>query len=320
MKISRIATGLAAGLFAVSGLAASPAQAATPPPLPVPYSFLPSAVLAGLGIDADAPGSNDWTCKPSAAHPRPVVLVHGLVGNKATNWQTFSPLLKNNGYCVFALTYGQSTLASAPYDQVFGGLGPMEKSAEQLKVFVARVLAATGASKVDILGHSEGTVMPNYYAKFLGGAQYINRYVSIAPIWHGTDPAGLATLASIGNPFGITPIVLSAINPYLASGPQLLAGSDFIAKLRSGGTPKVPGIEYTNIVTRYDELVVPYTSGIEPGMTNYTVQDFCPADLSEHFQVVADPVAAQLVLNALDPSTAKTVPCKLVLPLIGSLL
>lgn len=319
MNIRRIAVALTASLLTVTGMATAPAQAASQP-LPVPYSFLPSAVVAGLGIDADPPGANDWTCKPSAAHPRPVVLVHGLVGNKSTNWQTFSPLLKNNGYCVFALTYGQSALAPAPYDQVFGGLGPMEKSAEQLKAFVTRVLAATGASKVDILGHSEGTVMPTYYAKFLGGAKFINRYVSIAPIWHGTDPAALATLASIGNPFGITPILLGAITPVLASGPQLLAGSDFINKLRSGGTPKVAGIEYTNIVTRYDELVVPYTSGIEPGMTNYTVQDYCPTDLSEHFQIVADPVAAQLVLNALDPSSSKPVPCKLVLPLIGSLL
>ena len=73
----------------LGGVASSPARAAQQP-LPVPYSFLPSAVVAGLGIDADPPGANDWSCKPSAAHPRPVVLVHGLIGNKATNWQTYA--------------------------------------------------------------------------------------------------------------------------------------------------------------------------------------------------------------------------------------
>jgi triacylglycerol lipase len=99
---------------------------------------------------------------------------------------------------------------------------------------------------------------------------------------------------------------------------ELLSDSAFIAKLRSGGTPAVPGVAYTNIVTRYDELVQPYTSGIQSGMTNYTVQDYCPLDLTEHFQIAADPVAAGLVLNALDPAHPRPVPFTLALPLVGS--
>ena len=47
------------------------------------------------GSDTDAPGTNDWSCKPTAAHPEPVVLVHGTFGNKSTNWQTYGPLLAN---------------------------------------------------------------------------------------------------------------------------------------------------------------------------------------------------------------------------------
>ncbi|KQY58618.1 lipase [Aeromicrobium sp. Root495] len=317
MRLARLlapALGLA---LAASALGGAPAQAA-PAPLPVPYTFLTSAVIAGLGIDADPPGANNWACKPSAKHPNPVVLVHGLTGSKATNWQTFSPLLANEGYCVFALTYGQIKGVTPPYDQVFGGFGPMEESAAQLSTFVDKVRASTGATKVDILGHSEGTVVPNYYAKFLGGGPKIDKYVSIAPIWHGTDLAALGTLSLIGTPFGVTPIINAALKPYFAAGPQLLKNSDFIAKMRSGGGPIVPGITYTNIVTRYDELVTPYTSGIEPGMKNYTVQDYCALDLSEHFQIVADPVAAALVLNALDPKNPRPVPCRLVLPFVGT--
>jgi triacylglycerol lipase len=289
------------------------AHAAT---LPVPYTFLTSAVLAGLQPNADAPGTNDWTCKPTAAHPRPVVLVHGLMGNRATNWQTYGPLLKNNGYCVFALTYGVNELEPVP---AFGGLNPIEQSAAELKVFIARVLAATGAKQVDIVGHSEGTVMPNYYAKFLGGGPTIKRYVAIAPLWHGTNPAGLATLYTAGTPFGVSPAVAKALQPFFASGPQLLTGSAFWQKMRTGGTPAVPGIEYTNIITKYDELVQPYTSGIEPGMRNVVVQDLCRLDYAEHFQIVADPVAAQVVLNTLDPEHPKPVPCRLVLPFVGGL-
>jgi triacylglycerol lipase len=303
------------GVLVLVLLGAAPARAADQ--LPVPHDFLSSAVLAGLHPDADPPGANDWTCRPSAAHPEPVVLVHGLTGNKNTNWQTYAPLLKDNGYCVYALTYGQSAAAPAPFADSFGGFTRMEDSAAQLRTFVARVLAQTGAAKVDILGHSEGTVMPDYYAKFLGGADFIDKYVSLAPIWHGTNVAGEATTYQLAKAFGFSGTVDQLFAPYFASGPELLAGSDFYAKLRSGGTPAVPGVHYTNIVTEYDELVVPYTSGIQSGMTNYRVQDYCPTDFSDHFEIAADPVAAQLVLNTLDPAHQRAVPCRVVLPVEG---
>ena len=306
---------LVAGAFPGSASAAEPEE-----PLPVPYAFLTSAVLAGLQIDADPPGANDWNCQPSADHPEPVVLVHGLSGNKATNWPTYAPLLHNEGYCVFALTYGTSDQAPEQFRSVFGGFTAIEESAEELKAFVSEVLAATGAAKVDILGHSEGTVMPAYYAKFLGGDQFIDDYVSLAPLWHGTNVAGLATLSQLGTPYGFTPAMFALFEGSFASGSQLLTGSEFFTKLRSGGTPAVPGITYTNIVTKYDELVVPYTSGIEPGMSNHVVQKYCVLDLGEHFAIASDPVAAQLVLNALDPANAKRPPCRAVLPFQGSLL
>jgi triacylglycerol lipase len=55
------------------------------------------------------------------------------------------------------------------------------------------VLAATGARKVDILGHSDGTLMPAHNVRFLGGAAKVDRYVALTPLWAGTDLAGLAT-------------------------------------------------------------------------------------------------------------------------------
>ena len=111
---------------------------------------------------ASPPGANDWSCRPSARHPRPVVLVHGTFADMSDSWQALSPLLRNHGYCVFALNYGASDGSDA-----FGiyATGDIAQSAAQLSDFVDRVLAATGADAVDLVGHSQGGMMPRYYLK-----------------------------------------------------------------------------------------------------------------------------------------------------------
>ena len=229
------------------------------------------------------------------------------MGNRSTNWQTYAPLLANEGYCVFSLTYGQKPV---PGNEVFGGLQAMQKSAEELKAFVARVLQATGAREVDLVGHSEGTLMPNYYVKFLGGAAQVKRYVSIAPLWHGTLAAAPASIAAAagGDPEATTPICTACA--------QFAPDSKFMRKMRAGGVV-VPGVQYTNIVTRYDQLVLPYTSGIQKGMKNFVLQDGCEVNFSEHFQIVSDRRASVIVLNALDPAVSRELPCEPVAPFVG---
>ncbi len=133
---------------------------------------------------AAAQGRQRLACTPTAAHPRPVVLVHGLGANMGMNWSYLSPKLKERGYCVFALTYGLHPLA-APFGAP-GGTIPIQDSAKELKTFVDRVLRETGAAEVDLVGHSEGTFMPQYYLKFLGGAAVVKRYVAWTPLYDGT--------------------------------------------------------------------------------------------------------------------------------------
>lgn len=151
-------------------------------------TILPATTTA-QAADAPSRGWNDYSCKPSAAHPRPVVLVHGTFANSVDNWLGLAPYLKNRGYCVFSLDYGQ--LPGVP---LVHGLGPVDKSAEQLKTYVDKVLAATGAAKTDLVGHSQGGMMPRYYLKFLGGAAKVNALVGIAPSNHGTTLAGFTHL------------------------------------------------------------------------------------------------------------------------------
>ncbi|WP_026534171.1 esterase/lipase family protein [Arthrobacter sp. H14] len=266
-------------------------------------SFKPSALIATLAfaaasltgvapaaadtLEISPPGANDWSCQPSAEHPNPVVLVPGTFESMAKNWSTLSPHLKNEGYCVFALNYGETNGIYAT--------GPVAESAQELAVYVDEVLAATGAKKVDIVGHSQGGMMPRYYMGFLGGAKEVNHLVGIAPSNHGTE--GLIT----PTPENV-PLETSDSNPLCQACADQQAGSPFLTKLNSIGDI-VNGPSYTVIATIYDEVVTPYRSqflaGPDRRATNITIQDKCPADLVEHDQAPNDPVVHQLVAHAL---------------------
>ena len=52
------------------------------------------------------------------------------------------------------------------------------------------MLAGTGASKVDIVGWSQGGMMPRYYINNLGGASKVNMLVGFAPSNFGTTWTG----------------------------------------------------------------------------------------------------------------------------------
>lgn len=312
----------AVGLVALTAgliVGSVPAGATTSPSYPVPYTFTADILAAPNGPNTPPPGANNWSCRPSRAHPNPVILVHGLTANETDNWQTFGPLLADNGYCVFSLTYGNDLSTSPPFDDI-GGLIPMEQSAEVLSTFVNQVLAATGASKVDILGHSEGATMPYWYIKFDGGASKVARMVGLAPVVHGTDDAiGPAVIQELVTAFGGSPSEAQAAELQCQSCPEFAPTSSFIQQLDAGGIA-VRGVVYTQIMTEYDELVVPYTNGmvVAPHSTNIVLQNQCVLDFADHVALAADPVAAQDVLNALDPATARPVPCVPVAPVISS--
>jgi triacylglycerol esterase/lipase EstA (alpha/beta hydrolase family) len=180
---------LAAAVIA-GGSYAAPASAAT---LPVVFSGTAALANATLRPDTAPAGSNDWSCAPSAAHPRPVVLVHGTVENMTYNWYSLAPLLADEGYCVFAFNYGQlsGVHVGLPGSARTGGVAPVTDSAHELAAFVDRVRDATGSAEVDIVGHSQGGMMPRYYLRFLGGAAKVNHLVALAPSNHGTTVDGI---------------------------------------------------------------------------------------------------------------------------------
>ncbi|MEU7789183.1 lipase [Amycolatopsis sp. NPDC049159] len=263
-----------------------------------------TAVVAAVTLGVAAPavaeaapssGWNDWGCRPSATHPQPVVLVHGLGANDTVNWFFHAPKIAAQGYCVFSLTYGTGILPGV------GGLASMRDSAGQLGRFVDKVRTTTGAAKVDIVGHSEGSTMPAYYLKYGGGAAKVANFVGFGANYRGTTLGGLDALAKalLTTVPGLDLVLKTACGACK----EYLAPSAFLDDLARGGV-HVAGPAYTSIVSKYDEVVTPYTSGIlnEPGAKDVVLQDFCASDASGHLSQAIDPNVTGLILHALDAS------------------
>ncbi|MFH8408826.1 esterase/lipase family protein [Streptomyces sp. NPDC018019] len=278
---------------------ATRSNATTADPVGPPQNDFLSAFLYSVGKPTVQPtGANDWSCRPGPAHPRPVVLVHGTLENRYANWAALSPKLKDAGYCVFALNYGGS---QGPVL----GTGDIAKSAGQLAAFVDRVRAATGADKVDIVGHSQGGMMPRHYIKNLGGAAKVDKLVALVPSNHGTSLIGLGLLARL---IPGADVVVGAACPACE---QQIVGSRFLKELNAGGETD-PAVDYTVVSTWYDEVVTPYTSAfLAPArnVSNETIQSHCLINTTAHINITYDRTATRLVLNALDPAHAQRPTC-----------
>ncbi|WP_280761696.1 esterase/lipase family protein [Prescottella agglutinans] len=120
-----------------------------------------------------ATGSNDWSCGPPVEHPNPVVLVSGTGANRIDMWTTFVPLLADEGYCVYAPTYGN--YAEAVSHQREREDGSRGGSTAKVGDVVDAVLAATGAARVDILSASQGSLSPDCFVRYLGQAPKVDR-------------------------------------------------------------------------------------------------------------------------------------------------
>lgn len=254
------------------------------------------------------PGANNWSCRPSAQHPRPVVLVHGLVVNRFINWLAIAPQLAMKGYCVYAVTLGRNK-ALPPPANLAAGITSVKPAAKDLDVFVDKVLASTGAKKVDLLSHSWGTMVTGYYTKFLGPAK-VDKWVGLTPFWRGLPLFGVSDLHQFGRLFGADLFLGLTLDQVCGFCREFLKDSAFQEELHRGGAA-VPGVQYTNIMTKLDELAVPYTIGkLEgPDVTNIVLQDQCPGSPTEHFSIAVDPQAMRNIENALEGRSDEKAPC-----------
>ncbi|MFE7800307.1 esterase/lipase family protein [Nocardia sp. NPDC057440] len=275
-----------------------PADVPTEPAPPQP-DHLAAATYLRTHPNAVPAGTNNFGCAPTAAHPRPVVLAHGTDSTAYSDWSAIAPQLTAAGFCVFALNYGGKPGAESY------GTEDLWLGAHQIGAFVDDVLAATGATQVDLVGFSQGANVTRLYANKLGGAPKVGRWVGIASPSYGGVMYGLVPVAQA------IPGALQAFQLVTSlAAVQQAQGSPLMIELNAGGDT-VPGVQYTTIGSRVDEMIQPFENIAlhGPGARNIALQDLCAADLTGHFHMVYDPFVQQLLLTVLDPAHAAAPTC-----------
>lgn len=254
----------AAGRLAITGLIVAATSLGLAAPAPAQLQAIPVPGVA-------PPGANDFSCVPREGRA-PVILVHGTFLDMTTSWRTLAPQLVGDGFCVFALDYGQR------------GTAPVDASADELAAFTRRVLDATGAPQVSFVGHSQGGLLARWTVRSRGLLDRTRDIVGLAPSHHGTTQP----LASLVTQLGCR------------SCADQTAGSAFLD--RANAAPEAPEeVDHTVVTTIYDEVVTPPASQALDGPTvgNVVLQDQCPSDTAEHVAIVQDPVALAWVRHAL---------------------
>ena len=208
-----------------------------------------------------------------------MILLHGLGADKQINFGTMSPALKEAGFCVFAVDYGNR------------GTQSLTTSVATVAAFVDRVREATGADRVALLGHSEGATMAMYYTKRFG-------------------PQGVSHVVAVAGPLHGTAFPLAAAGPFIGcfACADLATGSPFIQQLTRPPEAPLP-TRWRTVVTQLDELVLPYTSGLLDeslgNVDNFVVQEEQPGNLSEHVAIIVDPLTVRLAIEGLsEPAMA----------------
>jgi triacylglycerol esterase/lipase EstA (alpha/beta hydrolase family) len=273
--MKRVITSLAATV-AIVLIAPCVAVAQTYPPVDTPGPAL--SVPQGT-LDAALECSGDLT----GAAEEPVLLVPGTTltpeHNFGWNWIPALDAL-GRGWCTVELP------GSAMADVQVAG---------EYVVNAIRTMHADYGDRIDVLGHSQGGMLPRWALRFWPDTRaMVDDQVGIAPSNHGTT-------------FTIIPCALFQCAPAFW---QQTEGSAFINALNSH-QETFAGIDYTAIYTTADTTVTPNanddgSSSLRPGdsasVTNVSVQEVCPTtpSMSNQGHLLVGMVSKPAYLLAVD--------------------
>ncbi|MBF4552832.1 esterase/lipase family protein [Corynebacterium suicordis] len=273
-----------------------------------PTTFLPAFFRSLHQPDALPVGVNKWD-EPLDGRV-PIVLVHGTWLNVYNTFGMIAPALSEAGHAVFTQNYGHDSSSFTGRPSGVFGTAPMLEAQKEVASFIDAVLERTGASQVDLIGHSQGVAQTRLYLTESGGADpdnpannKVRQVIGIAGSNHGTTLSGVGSLTKwldkngrFDN-FGRRVLGQAALDQRL--------GSEAVKRLNEHGDT-VPGVKYTMICSRFDQIVTPWRSQIlhsedESQVKNILVQTGNIKDYSDHLAILYSPKVIDLILEAVHP-------------------
>lgn len=235
------------------------------PPLSVPTAQLHAALSCSGPLGGSA--------------REPILLVPGTTLNPQSDFGwSWEPQLRAMGwpYCTV--------------DLPGNAMGDIQIAGEYV-VYAIRAMHASSGQRVEIVGHSQGGMVPRWALRFWPDTRsMVDDLIGLSPSNHGTLDANTICLLTCA------PAIW-----------QQRSNAAFIAALNSI-QETFPGISYSDVYTNTDEVVVPNfgpaaSSSLHGGggaITNVPIQQVCPLDVTEHIGVgIYDNTAFQIALDAL---------------------
>jgi triacylglycerol lipase len=185
---------------------------------------------------------------PAAASAHdPILFVHGW-NSSSSAWTTMVSRFSADGWTPAELNnwsydYSQSNATTA----------------QQIATKVDQILAATGASKVDLISHSMGGLSTRYYVKNLGGDAKVDDWVSLGGPNHGTNTANFC---------------------FSTACTEMRAGSTFLNNLNAGDETPGTTVNWLTWWSPCDEVINPDSSVSLSGAKN--TQTACMEHSSLH--------------------------------------
>lgn len=171
-------------------------------------------------------------------HERPIILVHGILGQRHLYWNIFKQRLIRDGFRVHEVIL--------PY----GMFGDMRIAAGFIRDKVEATLRGDHVDSVDIICHSAGGLVARYYMKFLGGDKRTAHLITM-----GTPHQGTYFSYMMG-----FPLVLQIAK-------QARPQSHFLEEISGPGA--IPAtVRVTNIWSPIDGIVLPSENARLPGAHN----------------------------------------------------
>lgn len=256
--LAAAASGAVAAPASAAGSVSDARAAAPGPPLTAP----PSATHAVLACSG-----------PRAPKRRPVLLVHGTGANARIAWSVgLRKLLRAQGRTVCTVELPESAL------------GELQRAAEYVVASVRTVSRRYGRH-VDVIGHSQGGMLPRWALKWWPDVRSeVGDVIGLSPSNHGS-PVG-------------TPLCATPCRPAVR---EQEPGSSFLTALNRGDD--TPGrVSYTTIGSTTDTTVPSQSAAVrgDHDDANVTVQDVCPGRQVAHTEMLYDAVAIALVKDALN--------------------